>query len=247
MNPARHSCLAGPSHSSQGRVSGGRGKKVYGVQRPQNVSLPYYPPPPPHSVLFRVRDMHVPSTPPPPLFSISPVCKVNTGRPFSFVTSQSFWETRGAGALLLNISIVNWNPQGSRIFIPSVLCTKCRYCWIFFSGTGGQVHIITIFQKTTLLSSEKRHLTPWVEFCLLYLLLLLMRSGDVETNPGPNTAERYAYTGLLWIIGSSRLVRWLRYTILRETKEYVKIDARFRMRSLVDLLKYFQKVSGKLD
>eukprot|EP00057_Strongylocentrotus_purpuratus_P023621 XP_011678095.1 PREDICTED: uncharacterized protein LOC105444921 [Strongylocentrotus purpuratus] len=27
-------------------------------------------------------------------------------------------------------------------------------------------------------------------FCLLYLLLiLLMRSGDVETNPGPNTAE----------------------------------------------------------
>ncbi|XP_030834018.1 NACHT, LRR and PYD domains-containing protein 12-like isoform X2 [Strongylocentrotus purpuratus] len=28
------------------------------------------------------------------------------------------------------------------------------------------------------------------EFCLLYLLLLLlMRSGDVETNPGPNTAE----------------------------------------------------------
>ena len=34
-------------------------------------------------------------------------------------------------------------------------------------------------------------------FCLLYLLLiLLMRSGDVETNPGPNTAERYAYSAL---------------------------------------------------
>ena len=61
-------------------------------------------------------------------------------------------------------------------------------------------------------------------FCLLYLLLiLLMRSGDVETNPGPNTAERYAYTGLLQVIGSSRPVGWLRYTTLHETKDHVKM------------------------
>ena len=61
-------------------------------------------------------------------------------------------------------------------------------------------------------------------FCLLYLLLLLlMRSGDVETNPGPDTSERYAYTGLLRFIGSSRLVGSLRYTTFRETKDHVKM------------------------
>ena len=30
--------------------------------------------------------------PPPRLFSKSPVCKVNTGRPFSFVTKRTFWQ-----------------------------------------------------------------------------------------------------------------------------------------------------------
>ena len=30
--------------------------------------------------------------PAPPLFSKSPVCKVNTGRPFSFVTKRTFWQ-----------------------------------------------------------------------------------------------------------------------------------------------------------
>ena len=40
---------------------------------------------PPHSVLFRVRICVFQPTPPPPLFSKSPVCKVNTARPFSFV------------------------------------------------------------------------------------------------------------------------------------------------------------------
>ena len=28
----------------------------------------------------------------PPLFSKSPVCKVNTARPFSFVTKRTFWQ-----------------------------------------------------------------------------------------------------------------------------------------------------------
>ena len=63
---------------------------------------------PPHTVLFRVRicvfdpapfsfviqafSAPPPPPPPPPPFSISLVCKVNTGRPFSFVTSQRVWE-----------------------------------------------------------------------------------------------------------------------------------------------------------
>ena len=79
------------------------------------------PPPPPHSVLFKVRICVFQPTPllffskspvckvntarpfsfvyepfsappPPPLFSKSPVCKVNTGRPFSFVTKRTFWQ-----------------------------------------------------------------------------------------------------------------------------------------------------------
>ncbi|XP_030851656.1 uncharacterized protein LOC115928516 [Strongylocentrotus purpuratus] len=47
-----------------------------------------------------------------------------------------------------------------------------------------------IGRRTTFLSSEKDICYTMDGFCLLYLLLiLLMRSGDVETNPGPNTAQ----------------------------------------------------------
>ena len=86
-----------------------------------HISILIARPPPPHSVLFRVRICVFQPTPPPlfskspvckvntarpfsfvyepfsappppPLFSKSPVCKVNTGRPFSFVTKRTFWQ-----------------------------------------------------------------------------------------------------------------------------------------------------------
>ena len=66
-------------------------------------------------------------------------------------------------------------------------------------------------------------------FCLLYLLLIsLMRSGDVETNPGPNTAERYGmhnYTSLLSNYFRSSCVQsgLLAYTTFHETEDHVKM------------------------
>ncbi|XP_030833590.1 uncharacterized protein LOC115920938 [Strongylocentrotus purpuratus] len=58
---------------------------------------------------------------------------------------------------------------------------------MFFSDTV--VHVISPFSRGLNLCRVRRISYTMDGFCLLYLLLiLLMRSGDVETNPGPNTA-----------------------------------------------------------
>eukprot|EP00057_Strongylocentrotus_purpuratus_P018371 XP_011672845.1 PREDICTED: NACHT, LRR and PYD domains-containing protein 6-like [Strongylocentrotus purpuratus] len=55
---------------------------------------------------------------------------------------------------------------------------------------GFVTHVISPFSRVLYFCRMRRTSYTMDGFCILYLLLiLLMRSGDVETNPGPNTAE----------------------------------------------------------
>ena len=92
----------------------------------------------------------------PPLFSKSPVCKVNTARPFSFVTKRTFWQhacghfetwVGGPGAQ------PSLSPWGTSLYIPPIRDGLSTLC--YRSLRKSDIHVTTAALHSCLLIGVK--------------------------------------------------------------------------------------------